>query len=304
MKTNFILLAIFAWLSFPSGASATPKIQWVLASDLSASELAGLTPESEHELLLKKLSQTDLQTKTISLNLEFVANGVGRDFFGFAADEKSRQRNAAVARATLDSLAKIHLHNRILDSMQSFQVAAKSEVISGNGESISKAFSLAVSKIDQALANDTIYSTLRDKYAAQPQSPSKVYGIPKSKEELQKSLAELANVPAMKKFSVHFTYTMFLGADDVLTSKSIFELSTTPGNLEKVEEIYEQAVEEVTPLVKDVKPEEVDLNIPLNVNHKSLKPILTEKLVSRINQKAELKSAYDKIRERIRKELI
>lgn len=298
---QILIIAICGFLCV--SAKEHPKTRWVLASDLDPSELTNLTSVQEHELHLKKLSQKDPVTLTIVFALELIAKGVGSDLFGFAADD-TKQQNGAIAKATFEAFTKIHLQSRILDLLTE---AARSGASSVNDTGLSAAFTKFCMKMDQELANETIYTSLRDKYAAESESPKRrtyLYGVPKSEEELRKSFAELSNDPLLKKLSVHITYSMFNKPEELIVSKSILELAMVAGNLETVQKIYEQTVDEAFPLVNDTKPEDVDINnIPLTINHRYLKPVLSEKLQSKINENADLKSAFEPIKKRIHEEI-
>lgn len=306
MKNILILLGIFGWLSVFAEATAPKKTRWVLASDFNSTELASLSLEQEHELHLKSLSQKDPVTLAFAFCLELVAKSIGSDVFGFPADENTNRNNNAIAKATFDSFTKLHLQDRILKLMR---MAVKIGAASMNetGSTISSAFSLACSKIDDSLKNESIYTNLRDEFMKEgPTPPNKtyLYGIAKSEEDLRKAFAELSNDPLMKKLCVHFAYSFFVGEKDVVTSKSILELANVPGKLESVEKIYEQTVAEVVPLVKDVKPEELELNnVPLNINIRELQPILTEKLLSKIKENSELNGDFEPIHKRIHDEI-
>ncbi|KAK7580588.1 hypothetical protein V9T40_001217 [Parthenolecanium corni] len=283
------------------------KIRWVLASDFSSTELANLSPEQEHELHLKSLSKKDPITIAMAFSIELIAKSIGSKVFGFSDDENRNQENDAIAKATFDSLAKLHLQDRVPKvTERSVKKAASS--VNQTGNTISSAFSLACSMIDSDLKSESIYTTLRDKYKKQSlTSPKKtyLYGIPKSIEDLKKAFSELSNDPLLKKLSVHFTNSFTFGAEDAVISKSILELANEPGKLDSVEKIYDETVAEVVPLIKDFKLEEVDLNnFPINIINPKLKPIITEKLQGRIEKNPELSSLFESIRKRIHEKLV
>lgn len=307
MDNILILLAIFGWLSVNVESTENKITRWVLASDFNQTELIGLSPEQEHELHLKSLSEKDQVTLAIALSLELIAKSVGSDAFGFPADENTNRENTAIAKATFDSFTKLHLQDRVFKLMR---MAVKSGAASmkETGSTISSAFSLVCSKIDEDLRNESTFTNSRDEFKKESQTTLKkpyLYGIAKSEEDLRKAFAEQSNDPLMKKLSVHFTYAFFVRAEDVVTSKSILELANVPGKLESVEKIYEQSVAEVVPLVNDTLPAEVDLNnVPLNINIRELKPILTEKLKSKIKENSELIGDFEPIYKRIRDEIL
>ncbi|KAK7580587.1 hypothetical protein V9T40_001216 [Parthenolecanium corni] len=276
--------------------------RWVLASDFSQTELANLSPQQEHELHLKSLSHKDPTTIAMAINLEIITKSIGSEVFGFSADENQNRENNAIVKAAFDSFTKLPLQERFITA---FGRSVKNAVASVNqtGSTISSALSLACSTMDSDLKNESIYTTLRDEYKKQSLTPPKktyLYGIPKSIEDLKKAFAELSNDPLMKKFIVHFTYSFFLGPTYGVTRASILELANVPGKLESVQKIYDEAVAEVVPLVKNVNPDKINLNhSPIEFNKRELQPTLSEKLLSKIRSNPELSSVFEPIYKRV-----
>lgn len=286
---------------------AAKESDWVTSSDFEPSQLTNLKPQEEHQLLLQALAKKDSNILTGAFFLELVAKGLGNEFFGLVPDKKANRQNSAIVKAAFECFSKLQLQDRVANLLELAAVKGVSH-INESGD-VSEAFSRVCSEIDHQLKNESTYTSLRNGFKRSSSwQPKKVYqyGVPKSQDDLRRIFAELVNDPRMKRFSAHLTWQGFFShPDDLAIKTAILELARVPGELEAVQKIYDEAILEITLLIEDVPLDRVDTSgTPVQMNLSHLVPVLSQKLLEKIDSSADLKRLFGPIRKRVHQEIL
>lgn len=283
IMNNYSLFSFLIFATICSGVSA----DWVTVEDFSPSELANLTAEKEHKMMLQKLLKIDEAFLAASFHYEILSKSIGNDFFGFSQSENSNRNNNAIIKAMFECLKKLVIQDRVEELL--VKVCLNGPRYVRTSGSFSVAFSLICSDIDFFLKNETLYTTLRDQYKKQNySSPNKIYhyGIAKSSNDETKAAEELFNDPQMRPLMAHLAWIWIKYSYDSKlkdSTNSIINLAKAPDISEKVQHIYETLIIDTTPLIKHI--DFYLLNLPGSKSEyfHYLQVILTQTMWSKIN---------------------
>lgn len=258
---------------------------WVTVDDFSQSELANRTLQQEHVLMLQKLATKEESVLASAFYYEILSMNIGNYFFAFAQDEHTARGNNAIVKATFECLKKLVIQDRadklLLDVSKNGAEYAKTF---GN---VSFAFSLMCADLDSSLANETQYTTLRDKFKKKRYSlPNEVYhyGIAKSTKNEIDAVRELFSEPAMKVLLAHHTWVHIADSQDSRSKEiknAVLELAKVPDKLPEVQKLYERSIDE---LISQMMLPNTKIDEPWtgHVYFSYLQPILTKNLWSKI----------------------
>lgn len=228
---------------------------WVTADDFSPSELANLTLQQEHELMLQKLATKKELIVARMIYREVLSVGFGYYFIGLSQNENTAQENNSIIRAMFECLTSLLIQDRVEELLLKIPLnGAQYARTYGN---VSLAFSLICSDIDMVLKNETLYTTLRDKYRNESYSQPKHYylnRIPKSSKEVITANEKLFLEPKMKQVVAHRSWiSMKFSTNSKLTDihNSIRKLAREQVKSEQVQKYYEQWIEEIIPMMRN-----------------------------------------------------
>lgn len=246
-----VILTLFVIIGTISNSASA---RWVTIDDFSPSELANLTPEKEHELMLQKLAKKEDRFLVSAFNYEILANSIGNSFFQFQQDKNTVRENNAIIKAMFEGAKKLLIQERIWRLLWTISVNGAEYVHTFN--SFSVAFSLVCADIDFSLKNETLYTTFRDEFKKQSYlPPNKIYhyGVSKSFKDEIKAVEELLNEPKMKHTAAHMAWVWIMDSYNSTIKdikNSVLSLAKVPDKLDEVQKIYETSIDEVTPLIK------------------------------------------------------
>lgn len=291
---KILLFVIFQFLCGPVLITAKESLasDWLFASDFQPSELANLTPQEEHQLLLKSLLKQRSGKVRLIILWEIYAKAAGIEFCRIAKDESSNRENTAIVKAAFECATKLQFQER---AVKVFDNAYRNwdDYLKETGDLV-KTFVRICSDIDDGLRNETFYTTLRDDYKNQDSwQPKKtyLYGIPKSEDDFRKALTEFANNPQLKKIIAHVIFLFYSeGAEREWPGKLILRrLAQVHDKLEAVQKIYDESILELVPEIGDVSQDEISVHKQLKRDLSNLAPVLYKKLKEKINAHADLK---------------
>lgn len=232
------------------------KGQWMTVEQFSPSELANLTRQQEHELMLRAMANKGGTLLASAFYFELLSKSIGHNFYGLPQERHATRENNAVIKASLESIKRLFLQDRIESIITQACLNAVRYVRTFGSYPL--AFSSMCSDLDFFLKNETSYTVLRDKYKNESlPPPSKIYhyGLAKSLEDENKMVDDLLNEPNMKLLLAHHAWVWINHSYNATLKNlknSIITLANIPDKLEQVQQIYEQTVEEVVPLMKRV----------------------------------------------------
>lgn len=235
--------------------------------------------------------------------LELLAKSIGHDFFDFTKDATDNVRNNAIVKAVFECISNLKLQTRVLDII-STAIKNNLEFVRKTGD-ISTGFSQVCSNMDDMFKGENFYTTKRDKYMKQKLTSPKTtrqYGIGKPAEDQIKIVGEFLNDPALRKYWAHSIWVTnnsvsLTKSDEEKTKSSILELAKVPSKSEAVQKLYEQAIEEIVPLIQDITYNHIlqNLNAPgvqiMSYDEADLylyKSFLLKLMVSKINKYPDL----------------
>lgn len=258
---------------------------WVTVEDFSRSELANLTSQQEHALMLKKLAKNEEGILTCSFYYEILSINIGNNFFGFIQDKNAAQECNAIIKASLDCFKNLLIQDRVETLL--FKVSQNGAGYVPISGGFALAFPLICSDIDFYLKNETLYTTLRDRYKREkylPPTKTYHYGIAKSGEDEIKAMEELLNESKMKPLMAHLAWVWITYSDNPRLKdirNIVTKLAKVPDLSKKVQKIYEKSIDEMIPLLKHVESL-INVDGARRVYFSYLQPNLTERLWSNI----------------------
>ncbi|KAK7571887.1 hypothetical protein V9T40_014359 [Parthenolecanium corni] len=264
-----------------------------IVSDFEPSKLANLTSQEEHKLQLRALLDKELTIKYKILMLELFARKSGNELYGFIDDENANRKCTAIIKAFFECLGKLKVQNHTKDVYLDVIALPTSSFFSEpTGDDLGKNLSLICSVMNEQLKNEAVYKALLDeneKSESWYRRKILLYSIPKSKNELQKALAEVYNAPQTKTYKAHLGFIF----SDSSIKLTISNLIKVPGKLEMVQKIYDQVIQELVSQTEDIAVDEIDiiergiLDLQQNVSYITL----FRKLKEKINANPDLKSS-------------
>lgn len=303
MPKLLIFLVIFQFsclVSSTDDENEESNLDWVFVSDFEPSELANLTSQEEHRLmlksLLKKKSSIDLSR---IIYWEVLAKCAGIEFFGMLVDEKFDRENTAIIRATFEYMTKLQYHDRASKALEnSFMKNFMGDLFDNDifymdETQLAKTFTRICSGIDERLKNENFYTKLRDEYKKNDYSQPKktyLYGIPKSEDALREELAEFANDRQLKNISAHviFLYQSEKSENKWPAKKILRSLARVPGKSEAVQKIYDESIRRLSSKMTKITPKQVDVDKVFERDNKKLAKILYKSLKEKVEANADL----------------
>lgn len=258
---------------------------FVTVDDFKPSELANLTLQQQHELMLQKLATKEQSVLASAFYYEILSMNVGNYYFAFAQDETTARGNNAIVKATFECLKQLPIQDRVDQLLLN---------ISNNGAAYAKtfgnvsfAFSLMCSDLDSSLANETRYTTLRDKLKKKLYAlPNEVYhySIAKSTQDEINGLHDIVSEPAMKVFLAHHTWIHITDSQDTALKEiktAVLKLAEAPDKLVQVQKLYNQSIKEIIPqmMLPNLK---IDEPWTGHVYFSNFQPILAKNLWNKI----------------------
>lgn len=258
---------------------------WVTVEDFSRTELANLTSQQEHELMLQKLAKFEEGILTCSVYYEILSISIGNNFFGFIQDKDAARECSAIIRATFECFKNLLIQDRVEALLLKVSQDGASYVpLSGD---LTLAFPLICSDMDFFLKNETLYITFRDRYKKEtylPPPKTYHYGIAKSGDDEIRAVEELLNDSKMKPLIAHLAWIWITYSDNskLKDIKSTVEkLAKVPDLSKKVQNIYEKTIDEIIPQMKHVDSL-VNIDGARKVYFSYLQPNLTDRLWTNI----------------------
>lgn len=268
--------------------------------------LLNMTLEEQHQLFLQELAKKHTKLVEKLLYLELLTKSTGNDFFGFVKDEQKNVRNNAICRAVVECVSNLQLQTSIRDIIAHFP-KIESENVKKTGD-IAEGFNRVCLGIDKILTDIDVYTLRRDKYLKENVAlPKKTYqysiGDPAS--DQRKLIGELYSDPKIIKYFLH---NFWMGTDlpeptpeETRTKFIIYELAKVRSQEEIIQKIYEQSVDEISPLVKGFRSDSIFqfINTPqietLTIEVKDLfkiRSLITKQIMSNVNKHPDLVTIF------------
>ncbi|KAK7604696.1 hypothetical protein V9T40_005882 [Parthenolecanium corni] len=222
--------------------------------------------------------------------MDFYARCAGTEFCGLVEDENANRENMAIADAFYWCYKKLQFDDNSFVESITGNDSNPTENVKKTGN-WSKALTRFYSEVHNTLKNEPCYTTRRDEYKKLfPGQPKKtyLYNIPKTEDDLKKSLTEFANDPQIKEVQAHLQ--IYWNQQLRPSALALKKLATMPGKLEEYQKIYDDSIHESIPLIENVLPDSVVFNESFGRKFGNFSKTLVQKRNEKVMANADLYS--------------